>query len=83
MASARLDLMEFQRGDFMEFLYRSSRAEQPGKSKGKLAQIGAVAGLMILSFEALRMIAPVSLVLLQLFLDVCQACVTILRIRGV
>jgi len=83
MEGARLDLMEFRRGDIMKFPYRSSRAEQPRKSKGKLAQIGAVAGLMTLSFEALHLIAPVSLVLLQLFLDVCQAWVTILRIRGV
>ena len=74
---------EFWRGDVMKFPHSSSQAEQPGKSKGKVAQIGAVAGLMILSFEALHMLAPASLVLLQLFLDVCQACVTILRIRGV
>jgi len=67
----------------MKFLYRSSRAEQPGKSKGKLAQFGAVAGFVSLSYEALHIIAPVSLVVLQLFLNVCQACVTILRIRGV
>jgi len=83
MEGARRDLIEFRRGDVMKFLFRSSRAEQPEKSKGKLAQIGAVAGLTLLSFEALHMIAPVSLVLLQLFLDVCQACVTLLRIRGV
>ena len=67
----------------MTFLYRSSQPEQPGKSKGRLVQIGAVAGFMILSHEALHIIAPVSLLLLQLFFNLCQACVTILRIRGV
>ena len=67
----------------MEFLNRSSQAGRPGQSKGKLAQLGSAAAFMILCYEGLHMIAPVSLVVLQLFLDVCQVCVTILRIRGV
>lgn len=67
----------------MKLLYRSSPAGQPGKSKAKLAQMGAVAGLMILCPAALHIIAPVRFLLLQLFLDFCQACVTILGIRGV
>ena len=67
----------------MRLLYRISQAEQSGKSKRKLAQFGAAAGYMILCYEALHIIAPVSLVLLQLFLDVCQVGVTILRIHGV
>lgn len=83
MVRARLDLMEFRKGDVMKFPFRSLPAGQPGKLKGRLAQIGTVAGFVSLSYEALHIIAPVSLVLLQLFLDVCQACVTFLRIRGV
>ena len=67
----------------MKFLYRSSPPWQPRKSKGKLTQIGAVAGLMVLCHAALHIIASVSFLLLQLFLDFCQTCVTILKIRGV
>ena len=66
----------------MKFLYRSSQPGQTGKSWGKLTQLGAVAGLMVLGHVALHIIAPVSLLLLQLSPDVCQACVTILRICG-
>lgn len=66
----------------MKSLYRSSQAGQPGKTSGKLTQLGAVAGLMILVHAALHIIAPVTLLLLQLSPDVCQACVTILRIWG-
>ncbi|HKW62181.1 MAG TPA: hypothetical protein VJN89_06520 [Candidatus Acidoferrum sp.] len=67
----------------MKVLNRSSQAEPSGKSKRKLAQFGAAAGYMVLCYEALHILAPVSLVALQLFLDVCQVCVTILRIHGV
>ena len=66
----------------MKFLYRSSQAGQAGKSGGKLTQLGAVAGLMILCHAALHIIAPVSLLLLQLSPDICRACVAILRICG-
>lgn len=66
----------------MKSLYRSSQAGQPGKTRGKLTQLGAVAGLMILVHAALHIIAPVTLLLLQFSPDVCQACVTILRIWG-
>lgn len=66
----------------MKFLYRSSQAGQTGKSRGKLTQLGAIAGLMVLGHAALHIIAPISLFLLQLSPDVCQACVTILRICG-
>jgi hypothetical protein len=66
----------------MKSLYRGSQAAQTGKSRGKLTQLGAVAGLMILVHAAVHIIAPVGLLLLQLSPDVCQACVTILKICG-
>lgn len=66
----------------MKFPYRSSQAGRTGQSTGKLTQLGAVAGLMILVHAALHIIAPVSLLLLQLSPDVCRACVTNLRICG-
>ena len=66
----------------MKSFYRSSPAGQNGKTRGKLTQLGAVAGLMVLVHAALHIIAPVSLLLLQLSPAVCQACVTILRICG-
>lgn len=66
----------------MKSLYRSRQAGQTGKTGAKLTQLGAVAGLMILVHAALDVIAPVTLLLLQLSPDVCQACVTILRICG-
>jgi hypothetical protein len=66
----------------MKFLHRSSQARQNGNATGKLTELGAVAGLMILGHAALHIIAPVSLLLLQLSPDVCRACVAILRICG-
>jgi len=66
----------------VKFLDRSSQAGEAGKSTGKLTQLEAVAGLMILGHAALHITTPVSLPLLRLFPDVCQACVTILRLCG-
>ena len=66
----------------MKFLCRIAQARQTGKLRGKLTQLGAAAGLMVLGHAALHIIAPVSLLLLQLSPDVFQACVTILRICG-
>lgn len=67
----------------MKFLKRSSQAGRPRQSKGKLAQLGSAAAFLILGYEALHLIAPVSLVVLQLLFAVCQVCVNILRIHGV
>jgi hypothetical protein len=81
MLRARLSLTGFG-GEAVKFLYRSSQAGQTGKSGGKLTQLGAVAGLMVLGRAALDITAPVSLLLLRLSPDVCRACVTILRLCG-
>ncbi len=66
----------------MKFLYRSSQAGEAGKSRAKLTKPETVAGLMIPGHEALHITAPVSLLLLRLSPDVCQACVAILRLCG-
>jgi len=65
----------------MLFLRRDSHGTRLGKSN-PLPHIAAIAGVFIVGPAAMHALAPMSLALVQVFLDLCQLGITILRISA-
>jgi hypothetical protein len=63
----------------MIFLRRDLQGTKLGKSN-LLPQIAAIAGVFIVCPAALHALAPISLAMVQVVLDLCQLGITILRI---
>lgn len=63
----------------MKLFNRSSQSGKSGTGAITL-RIAAVVAALVAAPAALHALVPTSLVILQIFLDVCQFCVSVLRL---
>lgn len=65
----------------MELLERNGQAAKRDTSRVVPKGI-ALASFLIVGPAVLRVVAPLSLLIFQVFLDLCQLCITTVRIYG-
>ena len=65
----------------MRIFYRNSRSAKSGDA-ASAPGIAAIVAVLLVAPAAWHALAPASLVVLQIFLDVCQSCLSFLRICG-